>query len=243
LLASKRALASSNTRRVLSPSERCSESVNEIPFAAFGTKKVSAIDVDRAGQPIDRVENRMNDIGRNGSASVSHRPLAPTASILFGVPPNTPPENGSKITRLRLIDRDCLAAAALNTRPLRGQNLLRGGRKGDRWPLRFGALFRRALLPTQIERAVDQTGVTIGLRKITQHATGQWIELFREQAHVIAARGVQPPWVVVRWAYGDCKIWRNDINGPWGPGWQAVAFTYPEAWAKMQALYGRRWCY
>jgi hypothetical protein len=59
------------------------------------------------------------------------------------------------------------------------------------------------------------------------------------------ARVVQPPWVVVRWAYGDCKIWRNDINGPWGPGWQPVAYanTYPEAWAKMQALYGRRWCY
>src|SRR5262249_54357057 len=58
------------------------------------------------------------------------------------------------------------------------------------------------------------------------------------------ARLVQPPWVVVRWAYGDCKIWRNDVNGPWGPGWRAVAYanTYPEAWAKMQALYARRWC-
>jgi hypothetical protein len=58
-----------------------------------------------------------------------------------------------------------------------------------------------------------------------------------------AARVVQPPWVVVRWSYGDCKIWRND-TGPWYPGWQAVAYanTYPEAWAKMQALYGRRWC-
>src|SRR5260370_29346249 len=55
---------------------------------------------------------------------------------------------------------------------------------------------------------------------------------------------VQPPWVVVRWGYGDCKIWRNDINGPWGPGWRAVAYanSYPEAWAKLQALYGRRWC-
>jgi hypothetical protein len=58
------------------------------------------------------------------------------------------------------------------------------------------------------------------------------------------ARMVQPPWVVVRWAYGDCKIWRNDINGPWGPGWQPVAFagSYPEARAKMEALYARRWC-
>src|SRR5262249_9859445 len=57
------------------------------------------------------------------------------------------------------------------------------------------------------------------------------------------ARVVQPPWVVVRWSYGDCKIWRND-TGPWYPGWQAGAYanTYPEAWAKMQALYGRRWC-
>ena len=55
---------------------------------------------------------------------------------------------------------------------------------------------------------------------------------------------VQPPWVVVRWVYGDCKIWRNDVNGPWGPGYRPVAFarTYPEALAKMQALYGRRLC-
>ena len=37
------------------------------------------------------------------------------------------------------------------------------------------------------------------------------------------ARVVQPPWVVVRWDYlGDCKVWRNDINGPWGPGWRPV---------------------
>src|SRR5262249_9052931 len=57
------------------------------------------------------------------------------------------------------------------------------------------------------------------------------------------ARVVQPPWVVLRWSYGDCKIWRND-TGPWYPGWQALAYanTYPEAWAKMQTLYGRRWC-
>ena len=59
------------------------------------------------------------------------------------------------------------------------------------------------------------------------------------------ARIVQPPWVVVRWSIlGDCKIWRNDTNAPWGPGWQAVAFagSYSEASAKMEALYARRWC-
>ena len=59
------------------------------------------------------------------------------------------------------------------------------------------------------------------------------------------ARVVQPPWIVVRWAtLGDCKIWRNDINAPWGPGWQAVAFanSYPEAYGKLQSLIARRWC-
>ena len=59
------------------------------------------------------------------------------------------------------------------------------------------------------------------------------------------ARVVQPPWVVVRLDFlGDCKIWRNDINGPWGPGWRPVAYakSYPEADGKMQALIARRWC-
>ena len=59
------------------------------------------------------------------------------------------------------------------------------------------------------------------------------------------ARVVQPPWVVVRWDYlGDCKVWRNDISGPWGPGWRPVAFanSYPEAYGKMQGLIASRWC-
>jgi hypothetical protein len=34
---------------------------------------------------------------------------------------------------------------------------------------------------------------------------------------------VQPPWVVVRWAYGDCKIWRNDIRAPRKIGLARVA--------------------
>ena len=54
----------------------------------------------------------------------------------------------------------------------------RGGRNGDRRPLRLGALLRRARLPGQIKRADDQTDVTIGLRKIAQHAAGQRIKLF-----------------------------------------------------------------
>src|SRR5262249_26280812 len=58
----------------------------------------------------------------------------------------------------------------------------------DRRSLPFGALFHRAVLPALTERGVDQTDVTIGLRKVAQHAAGQRIEFFREQAHVIAAR-------------------------------------------------------
>ena len=48
----------------------------------------------------------------------------------------------------------------------------------------------------------------------------------------------QPPWVVVQWVNGDCKIWRNDTNAPVGGGWRSVAFakTYPEAWGKLGAL-------
>jgi predicted RNase H-like nuclease (RuvC/YqgF family) len=46
----------------------------------------------------------------------------------------------------------------------------------------------RARMPAQVERAVDQTDVTVGLRKIAQHAAGQRIELFGEQTDIIAAR-------------------------------------------------------
>jgi hypothetical protein len=55
---------------------------------------------------------------------------------------------------------------------------------------------------------------------------------------------VRPEWVVVRWAYVNCKIWHNDVNGPAGAGWKAVAFagSYPEARAKLQGLYGTRVC-
>jgi hypothetical protein len=42
-------------------------------------------------------------------------------------------------------------------------------------------------LPAQIERADDQTNVTIGLWEIAQHSARQRIELFREQTNVIAA--------------------------------------------------------
>jgi len=39
----------------------------------------------------------------------------------------------------------------------------------------------------QVERAVDQPDVTVGLRKIAQHPAGQRIKLFGEQTDIIAA--------------------------------------------------------
>jgi hypothetical protein len=60
----------------------------------------------------------------------------------------------------------------------------------------LGPLLDRPRLPAQIERTVDQPHRTIGLRKVAQHASGQRIELLREQPYVIAAREQtveQPP--------------------------------------------------
>ncbi len=50
------------------------------------------------------------------------------------------------------------------------------------------ALRRGAHFPAQTQCGVDQAYVTIGLRKISQHAAAQRIKLFSEQPHVVAAR-------------------------------------------------------
>lgn len=62
------------------------------------------------------------------------------------------------------------------------------GHNADRWLLRFGALLRRPHLPAQIERAVDEADMTIGLWKIPEHAASPRVKLFREQAYLVAAR-------------------------------------------------------
>ena len=49
----------------------------------------------------------------------------------------------------------------------------------------FGALFYWPGLPAQAKRAVDQTDVAVGLRKIAQHPATSRIELLGEQADVI----------------------------------------------------------
>jgi len=49
----------------------------------------------------------------------------------------------------------------------------------------FSAIFRRACLPAQIKRAVNQAYMAIGLGKIAQHVAGQRIHFIRKQAHVV----------------------------------------------------------
>jgi hypothetical protein len=59
-------------------------------------------------------------------------------------------------------------------------------------PLRYRkrrrAIFGGTELAAQIKRTVDQANVAVGLRKVAQHAASRGIELFCEQADVIAAR-------------------------------------------------------
>src|SRR5215831_6587332 len=62
------------------------------------------------------------------------------------------------------------------------------GCSSDRERTRLGAILDRAHLPTQTQCGVDQTDVTIGLREITQHATGERINLLAQQPHIITAR-------------------------------------------------------
>lgn len=60
---------------------------------------------------------------------------------------------------------------------------------------------------------------------------------------VLAAVTIQPPWIVVRWETGDCKVWHNDGPAPSGIYTSvAYALSYQEAFAKMQVLYARRVC-
>jgi len=64
-------LASSNIRRVCSPSDLCSESVNESHSLRSAAKKSAPINVNGAGQLANRIDDGMDDIIPNGSASPS----------------------------------------------------------------------------------------------------------------------------------------------------------------------------
>jgi hypothetical protein len=49
----------------------------------------------------------------------------------------------------------------------------------------------------------------------------------------------------VRWASGDCKIWVNDGNPPWGDGWIVLVWnipTYDLAWGVLREEAARGNC-
>jgi hypothetical protein len=42
---------------------------------------------------------------------------------------------------------------------------------------------------------------------------------------------------VIRWSWGDCKIWNNDTNTmPYGEGWIVLAWGLPSYQSAWQAL-------
>ena len=50
---------------------------------------------------------------------------------------------------------------------------------------------------------------------------------------------------LVRWASGDCKIWVNDGNAPWGYGWTVLVWnipTYDLAWDVLREETARGNC-
>jgi hypothetical protein len=51
---------------------------------------------------------------------------------------------------------------------------------------------------------------------------------------------------IVRWSYGDCKIWHIDGPGPWGTGWKVLNRrpipTWDAAWARLREYQARKWC-
>ena len=55
-------------------------------------------------------------------------------------------------------------------------------------------------------------------------------------------------WEIIRWSYGDCKIWHDDNGPPWGTwGVDYVVLaeglpTWDAAWARLLWLKGRGKC-
>jgi hypothetical protein len=52
-------------------------------------------------------------------------------------------------------------------------------------------------------------------------------------------------WEIIRWSYGDCKIWRDDNGPPVGTDWMVVAGgfkTWDIAWAALGKLQAMKKC-
>jgi hypothetical protein len=55
-------------------------------------------------------------------------------------------------------------------------------------------------------------------------------------------------WEIIRWSYGDCKIWRDDSGPPTGTcgkDWVVLAEglrTWDAGWARLQRLRAKKLC-
>jgi hypothetical protein len=70
-------------------------------------------------------------------------------------------------------------------------------------------------------------------------------------AHAGSHRHPHPPvwgdgdWTIVRWSYGDCKVWRDDNGPPIGTDWVVLADGFPTwdaAWGGLVKLQGLKKC-
>ena len=59
----------------------------------------------------------------------------------------------------------------------------------------------------------------------------------RSRNRLTVASPARADYNLVRWASGDCKIWVNDGNPPWGDGWIVLVWnipTYDLAWGVLR---------
>jgi hypothetical protein len=46
-------------------------------------------------------------------------------------------------------------------------------------------------------------------------------------------------WDVIRWSYGDCKIWHDDLGPPFGDGWTLIEYDIPNPEIALDVLHHR----
>jgi hypothetical protein len=63
---------------------------------------------------------------------------------------------------------------------------------------------------------------------------------------IAASSSARADYDIVRWSYGDCKIWYISGPGPAGTGWKVLnrrpIKTWDAAWARLGGYQKRRWC-
>ena len=63
---------------------------------------------------------------------------------------------------------------------------------------------------------------------------------------IAASSSARADYDIVRWSYGDCKIWYIAGPGPSGTGWRVLnrrpIRTWEGAWARLGGYQKLRWC-